>query len=661
VLIEKLAMGGMASVHLARESADAKRLVALKQILPHLVEDSSFLAMFLDEARIAARLHHPNVVEIYDLGIEGEALFIAMEFVHGEDLRRIEKRCLELSRPMPMVLACRAIREACRGLDYAHKRTDAQGKPLRIVHRDVSPQNMLVSFEGAVKVTDFGVAKAADKAHVTASGIIKGKHPYMSPEQALGQEDLDHRTDVFALGVVLYEAVTSVRLFRRATDLQTLKAVAECEVMVPSKVSPGLPMELDDILMQALERDRDRRFASAGDLGDALERFVVKDPAGSVQRLGRFVCELFADRLQREAREKKLHPAFGTLFGAAGAGGPPTPALTDFDKAKTIELSFAEAPAPALRASVETKESAPKRGEASAQHDDEVTQRPDPTLQYGHPAPSGATLQYGRPPVATVTTAADTPTLSPEDSATVGMRPAFSNLPTIIATQQPKPPSRWPRAVAAVLLLLVGAAAWYFISQMKPIEVAPVVPVAVEQPKPVEPAPKPAPAEPLTTTACTAPLEVTNAGGKLWVTAALATGTALKLFGEQDAPFGVAMVVETSQGKARLIADEADKLPERLLACPKEEAAVSGQVVMKGAGSAGITNTSSGAWTDCDLLLPNNTLARLPRGTVLKPGKQQWLNALHFSPRKAGSEQLKLSRATLRCEEGEFELELSTQ
>src|SRR4051794_5587721 len=194
----------MAQVYLGREAHGDQRLVALKQVLEHLAADEAFLTMFLDEARIAARLHHPNVVEIYDLGREGEVLFIAMEFVHGEDLRRIVRRCQELGRPLPLELACRVVREACKGLDYAHKRVDAHGKPLNIVHRDVSPQNLLVSFEGVVKVVDFGVAKAADKAHITASGIIKGKHPYMSPEQAEGRSPLDHRTDVFALGIVLY-------------------------------------------------------------------------------------------------------------------------------------------------------------------------------------------------------------------------------------------------------------------------------------------------------------------------------------------------------------------------------------------------------------------------------------------------------------------------
>jgi serine/threonine protein kinase len=307
-LVEKLAMGGMAQLYLARRrSKGADRTVVLKRILPHLAEDTAFVTMFLDEARIAARLHHPNVIEILDLGAEGDSYFIAMEYIHGEDLRRITKRGIETGQRMPPPLVCRVVAEACRGLDYAHKRTDASGKPLKIVHRDVSPQNILVGFDGSVKVVDFGIAKAADKATVTASGVIKGKHAYMSPEQALGRE-IDHRTDVFALGIVLFESLTATRLFRRATDLQTLKAVSECKVEPPSRVFPAVPQELDAILLKALTRDQNTRYQSAMELALALEGWLGDRSDGSKAALGAHVSALFRDRLDREAKEGKFVP-----------------------------------------------------------------------------------------------------------------------------------------------------------------------------------------------------------------------------------------------------------------------------------------------------------------------------------------------------------------
>src|SRR6185436_2864619 len=262
------------------------------------------VTMFLDEARIAARLHHPNVIEILDLGAEGDSYFIAMEYIHGEDLRRISKRGIELGRRMPPPLVCRVVAQACRGLDYAHRRTDSSGKPLRIVHRDVSPQNILVGFDGLVKVVDFGIAKAADKATVTASGVIKGKHAYMSPEQALGRE-IDHRTDVFALGIVMYETLTATRLFRRATDLQTLKAVSECKVEAPSRAFPGVPLPLDAIIMKALAKDLTVRYQHAEELAAALEAWLGDRPDGTMEAVGRYVSELFADRLEKEQREGK--------------------------------------------------------------------------------------------------------------------------------------------------------------------------------------------------------------------------------------------------------------------------------------------------------------------------------------------------------------------
>ncbi|MBL8921744.1 MAG: serine/threonine protein kinase [Myxococcaceae bacterium] len=307
-LIKKLATGGMAQIYLARQLGvqGFEKLLVVKRILPHLAENEDFITMFLDEARIAARLNHPNVVQIFDLGQQDDTFYIAMEYIHGEDVRKIWKQAERQGTPIPLPLICRIVIEACAGLDYAHKKTDPGGRPLNIVHRDISPQNILVSFEGGVKVVDFGIAKAADQATVTKSGVLKGKYSYMSPEQAQGRP-VDARTDVFALGVVLYELLTGARLFKRANDIQTLNAVTECKIEPPSRVDDRVPADLDPIVMKALARERDDRYVNAREMQQALEDWVLKNklPSGSVH-LAAFMQDIYAERLAREAEEGRL-------------------------------------------------------------------------------------------------------------------------------------------------------------------------------------------------------------------------------------------------------------------------------------------------------------------------------------------------------------------
>ncbi|WP_158619405.1 serine/threonine-protein kinase [Corallococcus sp. AB011P] len=323
-LLKRLATGGMAQIYLARRpGSDAPdKLLVLKRILPHLSENDEFVRMFLDEARIAARLAHPNVVQIYDLGAEGDTFFIAMEYIHGVDARRLWKRSETAGRPLPVPLVCRILLEACAGLDYAHKKTDAAGRPLGIVHRDVSPQNILVTFDGGVKVVDFGIAKAADQATVTRSGVLKGKYSYMSPEQAAGQR-VDRRSDVFALGVVLHELLTGGRLFKRASDMLTLSAVAECNVPVPSHVAPRVPAELDTIVLKALAKEPDARYQHAQELQRALEGWLASQPqpCGTSADLAGYMGELYADRLTEEARSGEVQ----VTDDEAGVASPPAP------------------------------------------------------------------------------------------------------------------------------------------------------------------------------------------------------------------------------------------------------------------------------------------------------------------------------------------------
>ncbi len=325
-LLKRLAMGGMAQIYLARQRGPEgfEKLLVIKRILPHLAENGDFVRMFLDEARIAARLDHPNIVDIYDLGAQDDSFFIAMEYIHGEDLRRVWKRAERSGQLIPVPLVCRIMIEACAGLDHAHKQKDAQGKPLGIVHRDVSPQNILLTFEGRVKVVDFGIAKAADQATVTRSGVLKGKYSYMAPEQAAGQKNLDCRTDIFALGVVLYELLTGMRLFKRLTDMATLQAVADCEIAPPSQINPRVPKDLDPIVMKALTREPEDRYAEALQLQLALEDWLLSHQLpSSTAHVAAFMKELYAARLAEEARLGDVLVEEADSGSPAGAGRTP--------------------------------------------------------------------------------------------------------------------------------------------------------------------------------------------------------------------------------------------------------------------------------------------------------------------------------------------------
>lgn len=301
-LLKKIASGGMGQVLLAKKGQDDfEKLVVLKRILPHLVEDEEFFTMFRDEAKITMRLDHPNIARINEFGMEGGVHYIEMEYVAGEDLRRIEKRAAAVGKGIPIGVIIRIIADAAAGLDFAHKARDAKGVPLNLVHRDVSPQNVLVGFDGSVKLIDFGVAKAAGRSQHTATGILKGKFPYMSPEQAQGEE-LDCRSDVFALGVVLWEQLTGRRLFKGENDLATQRLVRACQVPAPSSVEPSVPTGLDPIALKALAKEPQDRFQDAAELRNALEDFALQNAIPtSASNLSAFMRDLYAERIAREA------------------------------------------------------------------------------------------------------------------------------------------------------------------------------------------------------------------------------------------------------------------------------------------------------------------------------------------------------------------------
>ena len=296
----------MGQVFLARERGAVERLVVLKLILPHLAEDEEFLTMFLEEARLVARLQHQNLVTILDLlEVEGRHC-LAMEYVQGDDVRRLDKHSRLKGKLLPTGLVLRIISEAAAGLDYAHKARDAQGHPLRLVHRDVSPQNILVGFDGGVKIIDFGVAKAAGSSQNTATGVLKGKYPYMSPEQASGQS-IDGRSDQFALGVVMWELLTGRRLFKGESDMMTLRLVKDCQVPAPSQLNTKLPPGLDDVVLRALAPTPDKRYPDCGAFRLALEDYVIqmRMPASNAH-LSAYLRELYAERIAVESDPLKL-------------------------------------------------------------------------------------------------------------------------------------------------------------------------------------------------------------------------------------------------------------------------------------------------------------------------------------------------------------------
>ena len=265
VLHKKIAKGGMAELFLSDyEREDGfRRKVALKRILPHLAENPDFIKMFTREARLAALLNHPNVVQIYDYGKIGNAYFISMEYIDGKNLGEILST---FKQGLPVDHALYIISEICKGLDYSHtKRDDNTGEPLHIVHRDISPQNMLISYQGEAKISDFGISKARSEPSLTQAGVIKGKLAYLSTEQALGQP-VDHRADIYALGLVFYETLSGKRVYRFTSDIEAIRAIPKMEIEPLINARPEVPGELNRIVMKCLEKNVELRYQSASAL-----------------------------------------------------------------------------------------------------------------------------------------------------------------------------------------------------------------------------------------------------------------------------------------------------------------------------------------------------------------------------------------------------------
>jgi len=299
LLVERVAIGGMAEVFAAVERADpSARLFAVKRILPTLVDDRELVRMFLDEARLVVQLDHPGIVPVHELGKLGAGYYIAMDYVAGRDLRAVADRVRRRGERLPVELSAHIAARAADALDHAHRGRAADGGELRVVHRDVSPANVLVGFDGAVRMIDFGIAQAAHRP--PASSVLRGKFGYMSPEMVRGLP-VDRRSDVFALGVVLHELLAGERLFSAPTELAVMEKVRAAQAPPPSATNPAVPPELDRIVLRALAREPEARFSWASELRDALVPWARRaGPGGGEAALARRMAETFPEELRVE-------------------------------------------------------------------------------------------------------------------------------------------------------------------------------------------------------------------------------------------------------------------------------------------------------------------------------------------------------------------------
>ncbi len=307
-LLERVSVGGMAEIFRAKpfNAPESQKYLALKRILPHLAEDDEFIQMFIDEAKLTVQLIHPNIVRTYELGRFHTSPYILMEFISGQDLLELQRRLRGQRRIMSVAMSCYIVREIAAGLDYVHAKKDENGQPLNIIHRDISPQNILVTYGGKVKIIDFGIAKGTFQETHTQVGVLKGKFGYMSPEQVRG-EAIDHRSDVFSMGVLLWELLTNRRLFKAENEFETLQMVRNPQVDPPSVKNNQIPPEVDRIVARALAADRNQRYQSGGELAGAIDGFLSSlDPPFAAQELSGWMAHMFHDELDAERQKRQV-------------------------------------------------------------------------------------------------------------------------------------------------------------------------------------------------------------------------------------------------------------------------------------------------------------------------------------------------------------------
>lgn len=315
IILDQLAVGGMAELFRAMITSvqGFEKLIAIKKILPHLAGEEDLVGSFIDEAKLAALLHHQNIVQIYDFGRLEETYFIAMEYLLGKDCRSICGKAIEKNIPIDRPNALFIVSRICAGLDYAHKLKDFQGKALNIIHRDISPQNILVTYEGDVKIVDFGIAKAASQNTHTQMGMIKGKIAYMSPEQAMGKS-IDHRSDIFSCGIILYELITGKRMFSGDT-MHILSKIRDVDYVKPEELQSDLPGKLLEVFDRALQKEPEDRYQTCGDMLNDLEECMQLGMHPSPQGLAKYMKTLFADEIVAEEQHLRKITKIGLMQG----------------------------------------------------------------------------------------------------------------------------------------------------------------------------------------------------------------------------------------------------------------------------------------------------------------------------------------------------------
>ncbi len=309
-IIEKIAQGGMAQVFKAKthDSHGIERFVVIKRILPHISADPEYVDMLINEAKTAVHFNHGNIAQIFDLARLNEDYFIVMEYVDGKTLSQINKRLIQLGREFPLDILIYCLIELCIGLSYIHNKRGMDGARLGVVHRDVSPQNVILSYSGNIKIIDFGVAKIKDSLDKTASGVLKGKFAYMSPEQTWGNT-VDKRSDIFSVGILMWELVTGKRLFKKATNQETIQAIQKCKFEMPSSARRDVPREYDKIVKKALEKTPKNRYADAGDLVHDLEKLLFKiNPRFKPIQAIAFLQDIFSSDVPHKNLEQKENP-----------------------------------------------------------------------------------------------------------------------------------------------------------------------------------------------------------------------------------------------------------------------------------------------------------------------------------------------------------------
>lgn len=352
-LVDKIASGGMAEIFLAktRGFGGFEKTLVIKRLHPHHSDDHQFAKMLVDEAKITVQLQHANIVQIFDLGRIGGQYYIAMELVDGRDLFGVLRQLHQNDLQTPLEAACYIVAELCHGLTYAHRKRDLQtGEPLCVVHRDISPQNILLSWAGEVKIADFGIVKAKQRSTHTEAGIIKGKFYYMSPEQARGM-DIDHRSDIFSAGIVLFETLTATPLYDDTEDATLMERVQNARVQSPRDFRPDIPSVLEAICMKALAADRSQRYQSALDMARDLSEFIVsRGRAFTKVDLGDFLYTLFHDEATGAGLERAGEPERLLLVPEpeTRTGPPPaaatTPGVATVDLASLMDPTLTERP-----------------------------------------------------------------------------------------------------------------------------------------------------------------------------------------------------------------------------------------------------------------------------------------------------------------------------